>query len=536
MSLQDESFPADDLFDKLNATAASQGTSLSYQRQYALDLDDPDNLERHPSPFLNSDCSEKTCASDPVGLEHDHNQPKHENAASNKGHHADRHIQLGSGRSSKAVSYQDIHSAYTKRRYKHVTSKVSKYIADINDQEKQRRTTAGTFQRHRSMPESLTPRGGAEDQQKLDESLTNSSGTDQHMRDESYERLINEKESLQWHNKMLEKQLYERIDANILLRNNFELIRTELTDCKDKLKRQTALVVSGAGHAFGAGGHSVRSQIYCHALPNVRVTKATQTDLPVITGHMSNLSDLSDMPAIAANATPHPNANLHDLTYDSSAGSIEIPLLSVPPAIRQPKLTKSLKKSGHIKPLSLNFSNDSADVDAHGHAAGEDVNGNLQPTSSNRATTNNSGSSHPSSNDSAIDIEGHELRSPQPKFGHQAINFAPMLNWSQREGIICFEKTSNRVMELVPLNTHEPDNGNTNTNNSSSSISQFSMQQYRTYAHIGQRKRSLAARMLRLFGPCARCDDPNQMDASNATYTVGIPLLPNDSTRSHNLR
>lgn len=77
MSLQDESFPADDLFDKLNATAASQGTSLSYQRQYALDLDDPDNLERHPSPFLNSDCSEKTCASDPVGLEHDHNQPKH---------------------------------------------------------------------------------------------------------------------------------------------------------------------------------------------------------------------------------------------------------------------------------------------------------------------------------------------------------------------------------------------------------------------------------------------------------------------------
>ncbi|XP_064536444.1 protein swallow [Drosophila montana] len=535
MSLQDESFPADDLFDKLNATAASQGTSLSYQRQYALDLDDPDNFERHPSPFLNSDCSEKTCASDPVGLEHDHNQPKHDNAASNKGHHADTHIQLGSGRSSKAVSYQDIHSAYTKRRYKHVTSKVSKYIADINDQEKQRRNTAGTFQRHRSMPESLTPRGGAEDQQKLDESLTNSSGTDQHLRDESYERLINEKESLQWHNKMLEKQLYERIDANIVLRNNFEIIRTELTDCKDKLKRQTALAVCGGGNAFGSG-HSVRSQMHCHSLPNVRMTKATQTDLPMITAHISNLSDLSDMPDIAANATPHPNANLHELTYDSSAGSIEIPLLSVPPAIRQPKLTKSLKKSGLIKPLSLNFSNDSADVDAHGHAiAGEDVNGNLQATSSNRATTNNSGSSHPSSNDSAIEIEGHELRSPQPKFGHQAINFAPMLNWGQREGIIYFEKTSNRVIELVPLNTHEPDNGNIN-NNSSSSTSQFSMQQYRAHTHIGQRKRSLAARMLRLFGPCARCDDPNQMDASNATYTVGIPLLSNDSTRSHNLR
>lgn len=72
MSLQDESFPTDELFDQLNATTASDGNSQSFQRQYSIcmGLDVPDNIERQVSPFLNSDCSEKTCSSDPLGMEH----------------------------------------------------------------------------------------------------------------------------------------------------------------------------------------------------------------------------------------------------------------------------------------------------------------------------------------------------------------------------------------------------------------------------------------------------------------------------------
>ncbi|XP_023167732.2 protein swallow isoform X2 [Drosophila hydei] len=504
MSLQDESFPTDELFDKLNATTASDGKSPSFQRQYSLclGLDVADNIERQASPFLNSDCSEKTCASDPLGMEHTESGAKHNNGVT------DAHLQLGSGRSNKAISYQDIHTAYTKRTYKHVTSKVSKYIADIHDQEKQRRNSAGSFQRHRSMPESLTPRGGTDDQQKIDHSLSlaNSSSTDTQIRDESYERLISEKDHLQSYNDYLESRLYKKINDNLVLRKNFEVIRTELTDCKDKLKRQ----------AVGpAAAHSLRSLMYCP--PNESV--ATQTDLPAL----SHLSNISNMPAIAANATPHPVTNLNDITYDSSVGSIEIPLLSVQPAGHQLKLTKSVKKSGIIKRLSLNFSSDSADVDAKGQAlTGLEVGVNMQPTGSNDIPTNHSRSSHPSSNDSAIEIEGNELRSP-----HQA-NFGPgvdMREWEQRRGLIYFDKHRNRVFELVPLNQHE------SSNSSSINQSQFSMLQYTANTNFGQRKKSLATRMLRLLGPCARCDDPNQIDTSTATYTVGIPLLANESGR-----
>lgn len=299
------------------------------------------------------------------------------------GHHTHKHthshsnLQLGNGRSSKAVSYQDIHSAYTRRTYKHVTSKVRKYIADIQRQEQQHRNTSGTFQRHRSMPECLTPRGNAEDQQKLDESLANSSGTDINLRDESYERLINEKISMQSYIDYLQETLSKQTEANFQLKKNFEVVRNDLTECKDQLKRQTALIketeVRNAIHSH-AYGHPSRIGIECS------VARATQTDLSLATGHVWNISDLSDIPGI----TSHP----------------------------------------------LNFSSD--------------------------------------------------------------------------EGI------------------------STATNNQS-----YSQTEFRTAAPIVRQKKPLASRMLRLFGPCARCDDPNQtIDDSRATYTVELPLLGDASNRA----
>lgn len=259
--------------------------------------------------------------------------------------------QLGSARSSKAISYQDIHSAYTKRRYQHVTSKVRKYIAEMDDSEQKRRNATGAFQRHRSMPESLTPCGNPEDQQKLDESLltVNSSGTNTNSRDESYERLYRRID-------YLESKLFQKFEEVILLRKNFDAARNDLTECQDKLRRQAA----GGNRTID---HSLHSLMYYPTLASERVAKATQTDLVLTTAHMSHLSDLSDMPSIADNATPHPNVNLNDITYDSRDGSIEIPLLSVRP---EPK--KSTKMSGNLKPLLLNFSNDCSEVDANGNA------------------------------------------------------------------------------------------------------------------------------------------------------------------------
>lgn len=206
-------------------------------------------------------------------IESDHHTHNHTHSHSN--------LHLGNGRSSKAVSYQDIHSAYTKKTYKHVTSKVRKYIADMQRQEEQQRNRAGTFQRHRSMPECLTPRGNAEDQQKLDESLS---------LDESYERLLKEKQS---YIDYLQEALSKQTEANFQLKKNFEVIRDDLTECKDQMKRQAALIketeLRNAIHSYAYGlplrNHSTGS-----------VARATQTDVTLATNHVWNISDLSDIP------------------------------------------------------------------------------------------------------------------------------------------------------------------------------------------------------------------------------------------------
>ncbi|EDV92076.1 protein swallow [Drosophila grimshawi] len=438
MSLEDESFPADELFDKLNAR---QNTS-NLQRQYSfsLNLDEADNFERGASQFLNS--SENTCASDPVGLHHADN--KHDNNKANNecedDEGASTHPKLGSERSSKAVSYQDIHSAYTKRRYKHVTSKVRKYIRDLDEQAaKQPRNPSNTFQRHRSMPESLT-------QAKLndDESMStaHSSEADTNTRDESFERLSNEKDTLQMYNDFLEARLSKKSNDHILLRRNFESVRTELTDCKDKLKR-----LSSDKLAASNDGRSFLPTIYGQPSRQC-VAKATQTDLPPLllhTVHIFRFSDMPDIPAIAANATPqpHPNCNLTDITLGSSVGSTELPMLNMSPAARRLHLQ--------------DFINDGAQLEANAIASndGVDFGVNLPPTSSNRltattTTTNNWARSDPSSNDSAIEVDQHGTNS----------------------------STSTQI-EITGL-------------------------------HLDRRRKSLASRiLLRLFGPCARCSDPN---------------------------
>ncbi|KAH8400459.1 hypothetical protein KR222_000448 [Zaprionus bogoriensis] len=427
MSLQDESFPADEIFDRLNNTVASNSRSL--QRQFGT-CSDGEELESS-APFLDSD-SEKT---DATKMEEHEESKKGElqrdcdacyqlplqlselssNVGSIQSEHGDgdghlhphahprshSNLQLSSGRSSKAVSYQDIHSAYTKRRYKHVTSKVSKYIADMQRQEEKHRKSSGSFQRHRSMPECLTPRSNVEDQQKLDESLANSSGTETNLRDESYERLANEKISMQLYIDYLQDRLSKQTEANIQLKKNFELVRNELTDRKDREKRQS-----------GAEGQPKSTSLpYCPPLRNggtSTVARATQTDLSLAAGHVSNISDLSDIPG--------------------------------------------------IKPHSLNFSSD--------------------------------------------------------------------------EAMIYFDKNSNRVVELPGGNRNVPIDISNSTNNQS-----YSRTELRARTRIGRQKQPLTSRMLRLFGPCVRCDDPNQtMDDSKATYTVGVPLLADESTRSRVIR
>ncbi|XP_060663076.1 protein swallow [Drosophila nasuta] len=585
MSLMDESFPSDELFDELNNTRASKSNSL--QRQYSVCHNIPTTSGsvatgnehfqisgNNETPFLNSDCSEETCASDPVGLEHDHDRDEVKNdLGNNEGQ------QLGRARNSKAISYQDIHSAYTKRRYKHVTSKVAKYIAELDGKGSKGKggqlgsnaNSAGAFQRHRSMPETLTPRDDNDDrhhQQHQEESMSvaNSSDTNTaHPRDESYERLMNENyfldsrknfletmlressDKLQrqsGHNNYLQSRLYKEMDENIALRNNIDLLRNELIEYKNKQQWQQSnkcLAGTQTGTGSGPSLHSFMYYPIAASNDNTVVTTATQTDLPT---HLSPLYNLSDMTAIAATATPHFNANLNDITYDSRDGSIEIPLLSVQPTTRHRDTMMTNNNNHNMMRLALNFSNDSAEVDANGNsiniiAIRSDANGNLlQPSRSSNlngnATTNNSDSSQPSSNDSAIEIaERHEeMHSPPPLLRGETFTFRPARNWNQRK-ILYFDKHCNRVTDLIPLNVvHTSSSSTENAHNSNNSNQSIIFSQHTTNTFGRRLRKSFASRILRILGPCASCDDPNQtLDASNGTYMVGIPLLNENSSR-----
>ncbi|KAH8341702.1 hypothetical protein KR074_006833 [Drosophila pseudoananassae] len=534
MSLQDESFPADDLFDQLNSLGAS--SSRDFKRQFA-EHHQPEAFERNPTPFLGSDCSAensytdaanksaKTCVSDPTGRD-----PDEEEDADEDGQDGGSKCK-GNGRSNKAVSYQDIHSAYTKRRYQHVTSKVGKYIADIQAQDQARRNSGASMLRHSSMPEYLTPRsrqrhGGGhysvDELHKKDESLADSSEGGSASNNQSYDRLQSELEALQQerdrqtsYNNYLQDKLDKKVMESMQLKMNFEVLRTELTDCKQKLTRYQA--------------HSLRSLNW----PPVGIPKATQTDrqLAPVTAIASSSSSSNPVQNLMENyLTPHPTGNAN-LTYNSSDGSIEIALLSVAPTGRQanPDLLK-------VQPMSLDFSNESAD--------GGEAN-NANGISSSRPRTrrehgpgpNNSESSHPSSNDSAIEVEGHESRSPFQPQGER--------EWRHRrheEAVYYFDKRNNRVIEVMAINLGQGHNQSHNLSQVSVSDSRAQLlnnSQFlsQSQVQIRTKRRTLGSRVMRIFGPCVRCkytDDGNP--AVNGTYTVGLPLLDEEFIDIRNQR
>lgn len=68
MSLQDESFPADEIYDRLNNTKGTLPRSLQRQFNIRLNIEEPDHLVGNESLFLNSDL-EKVCAANSVDYE-----------------------------------------------------------------------------------------------------------------------------------------------------------------------------------------------------------------------------------------------------------------------------------------------------------------------------------------------------------------------------------------------------------------------------------------------------------------------------------
>ncbi|KAH8304468.1 hypothetical protein KR059_010684 [Drosophila kikkawai] len=359
MSLQDESFPSDELFEQFNNRCP---------RPKFSELHQPAAFERHPAPFCDSytdvaDKSANTCVSDPVGRHEaeDEDEEKIEN---------DEYELRGGcgGRGSMAASCQDVHSAYTKRKYQHVTSKVAKYISDLNDQKK-RRSTSGSIQRHSSMPEYLTPKSRArhggghfsvDELHQMEEVESPKASKDNSCVD--YEMLQNEHEMLR--NEMLRNEnelireekdrlqsysnyLQERLDAKqaqfVQLKRNFETLRIELSDKNEKLKR-----------------HQRNSLRTLNNWQPAVIARATQTDMV----ELESILESNNL------ARPTPS---FDLSYNTSEGSIEMALPT-------------------------------------GESIVSPLNPDNEPEARTTAAPNSSETSQPTSNDSAIDMENHGLR------------------------------------------------------------------------------------------------------------------------------
>ncbi|XP_016936916.2 protein swallow [Drosophila suzukii] len=516
MSLQDESFPADELFDHLNNPSGQAA-----RRSYFSEHHQPAAFQRNASPFLEichadadvdgdgdadvANKSAKTCVSDPAGRDQE------DDVDVDDGQLGDEKAPLGSGRGSKAVSYQDIHSAYTKRRFKHVTSKVGQYIAEIHAQDQKRRNASGSgFQRHSSMPEYLTPnsrRDGDHDGHfKMDSSPTHSHSNSNCNSSCSYERLLaeieslqqdrerlqHEKKHLQAYNEHIQLSLDKKMADNIQMKRNFEIMRTELSDCQQKLRRHQS--------------HSLRS---LNSWPPAGVAKATQTE-PLLA--MATICSSGN-----ALKTPLPLGNL---TYNSSDGSIELALLSVAAPVRIPQNPDQSKKA--IRPQSLDFS--SVSTEADGSGTGEAPGNSASRALVRRAPApNNSKTSQPSSNDSAIEVEGHE-EEQRP----------PARQWGQRGGNYYFDKRNNRVIEIINLSQNPNQTVDTSQsqsiNDSQAHLLVHTMAQ--SHVHFRSKRNTLGSRVLRFLGPCVRCrNDPSggdPLNGSNETYTVGLPLMPEE--------
>uniref|UniRef100_A0A034VSX9 Protein swallow n=1 Tax=Bactrocera dorsalis TaxID=27457 RepID=A0A034VSX9_BACDO len=165
MSIQDESFPHDELFEAdLSPTPLNRFQfphRLRERQQQKLY-----NGEIPKSPLtlvhnlnISSSSADQTISSAESVTEQPRNAAMLSNHRMIKSDQTDL-ANMGETRAQllggehKSRSYQDIHSEYTKRRYKHVESKVGQYIANIRNEDERRRKMA-RFQRHRSMPLAL---------------------------------------------------------------------------------------------------------------------------------------------------------------------------------------------------------------------------------------------------------------------------------------------------------------------------------------------------------------------------------------------
>jgi len=118
--------------------------------------------------------------------------------------------------------------------------------------------------------------------------------------------------------------------------------------------------------------------------------------------------------------------------------------------------------------------------------------------------------------------------------GHEEEQRPPARQWGQRGGNYYFDKRNNRVIEIINLsqnpNQTVDTSQNQSINDSQAHLLVHTMAQ--SHVHFRSKRNTLGSRVLRFLGPCVRCrNDPSggdPLNGSNETYTVGLPLMPEE--------
>lgn len=149
-----------------------------------------------------------------------------------------------------------------------------------------------------------------------------------------YVQLLHENERIQSYSDFIQSKLDDKNAENLRLKRNMEYLRIELSNCKDKMKKQSLPLGSSMGGGISSslyGSHSINrlssasSLQSVHYTPITKINRATQTEF----------------------ATPvqMPQAITIFVTPDT------------PTAKRQNQLFGNTMQKSQVKPMVLNFSN-----------------------------------------------------------------------------------------------------------------------------------------------------------------------------------
>lgn len=261
MSISDESFPDDDLYTTKTNIKCKCNVSSSLSASTPTDR----NLSASTSGQSSSGNSRETTQSDPVKVPEKSDEEDY---------------------TQKVRSYQDLHSAYTKRRYPHVKSKVREFIESQKAEEELRKSTREYLRRLATPESNKVPNKGVG----FDDVGEHSEETQTDPNDITKSMVEKEQEMacLKALNEYLQESLQEKMIEATRLRRNVDCLRVELLNAKDKAKRHS---MHSVGMEYRASQSRPRLSLPTLVYKQQRTTTATQTEFPEETNDLQTTDD-----------------------------------------------------------------------------------------------------------------------------------------------------------------------------------------------------------------------------------------------------